>query len=157
MVTPGQTAVYTLTLNPTTGPTLPAIILSTSGLPIGATATFSPPTIAAGSSAMNVTLSITAPPVRSARLEQSGKWDGKLPIAALCLLLLPFGKGIRRRSNLMMRLSFVLFLLAGAGSLAGLTGCSAEFYSISPQTYSVTVTSSAASESQTAIVKLAVQ
>jgi len=157
MVTPGQAAIYTLTLNPTTGPTLPAITLSTSGLPAGATATFSPATIAAGSGAMNVTLSITAPPVQSARLEHNGRWDGKLPLAAVCLLLLPFGRGIRRRSKTIMRLSLVLFLLAGVASVAGLTGCSSDFRSISPQTYTVTVISAAVSESQTATVKLAVE
>jgi hypothetical protein len=157
MVTPGQTATYTLTLSPTSGPTLPAITLSATGLPAGATAKFSPPTIAAGSAAMSVTLSITAPPVQSARLENTGKWDGKLPVAALCLLLLPFGRRIRRRSKLFMRLSLLVFLFAGVASVAGLTGCSSDFRSISPQTYTVTVTSAAVSESQTAIVKLAVE
>jgi ABC-type transporter Mla subunit MlaD len=57
---------------------------------------------------------------------------------------------------MMTRLSLTVFLLAGIASLAGLTGCAAEVYSINPQTYTVTVTSSAASVSQTAKVTLAV-
>jgi hypothetical protein len=72
-------------------------------------------------------------------------------------LLLPFGRGVRRRHKMITKLSLVLFLLAGVTSVAGLTGCSSDFRSISPQTYTVTVISAAVSESQTAIVKLAVE
>lgn len=157
MVTPGQTATYTLTLSPTSGSKLPAITLSAAGLPAGATAKFSPSTIAAGSGAMNVTLSITAPSIQSAVLEPTWHLGGKLPVAAFCLLLLPFGRRIRRRSKTLMRLSLVAFLIAGVASVAGLTGCASDFRSITPQTYTVTVTSAAASESQTAIVQLAVE
>jgi hypothetical protein len=156
-VLPGETAVYSLVVTPTSGITLPAITFAASGLPAGATATFSPQEIAAGGGTTNVTLSIQTPAAQSARLERNRELGGGLPVVALCLLLLPFGRGSRRFGKRLMRLSSMLLLLAGAASLVGLTGCGADVYSLSAQTYTVTVTSASASVSQTAQVTLAVE
>jgi hypothetical protein len=160
-VQPGGTAVYTLGVSPAVGTTLPAITFVVSGLPAGATATFSPQTIPAGSGATNDTLSIQTS-VQSAMLERNRKLGGGLSVAALGILLLPFGGGIRRSGKRMLRLSYLVLLLAGAVSLAGLTGCAVvngqgEFHSTSAQTYTVTVTSTAASLSQTTTVTLIVE
>jgi hypothetical protein len=81
---------------------------------------------------------------------------------ALGILLLPFGGGIRRSGKSMLRLSYLVLFLAGAVSLAGLTGCAVlnvpgAFPSTSAQTYTVTVTSTAASLSQTTTVTLIVE
>jgi hypothetical protein len=156
-VLPGETAIYSLVVTPTSGTTLPAITFAASGLPAGATATFSPQEIAAGGGMTNVTLSIQTPAAQSARLERNRELGGGLPVVALCLLLLPFGRGSRRFGKRLMRLSSMLLLLAGAASLAGLTGCGADVYTLSAQTYTVTVTSTSASVSQTAQVTLAVE
>jgi lipopolysaccharide export LptBFGC system permease protein LptF len=80
-----------------------------------------------------------------------------MPVVALCLLLLPFGRGSRRFGKRMMRLSSIVLLLAGAASLVGLTGCGANVYSVMAQTYTITVTSASASVSQTAKITLAVE
>ena len=159
-VQPGGTAVYTLGVSPAVGTTLPAINFVVSGLPEGATATFSPQTIPAGNGATNVTLSIQTS-VQSAMLERNRKLGGGL-VVALGILLLPFGSGIRRSGKRMLRLSYLVLLLAGAVSLAGLTGCAVlnapgAFSSASAQTYTVTVTSAAASLSQTTTVTLIVE
>jgi lipopolysaccharide export LptBFGC system permease protein LptF len=150
-----------LGVSPAVGTTLPAITFVVSGLPAGATATFSPQTIPAGSGATNDTLSIQTS-VQSAMLERNRKLGGGLSVAALGILLLPFGGGIRRSGKRMLRLSYLVLLLAGAVSLAGLTGCAVvngqgEFHSTSAQTYTVTVTSTAASLSQTTTVTLIVE
>jgi lipopolysaccharide export LptBFGC system permease protein LptF len=95
-------------------------------------------------------------------LERNRKLGGGLSVVALGILLLPFGGGIRRSGKRMLRLSYMVLLLAGAVSLVGLTGCAdlsvhGEFPSPSAQTYTVTVTSTAASLSQTTTVTLIVE
>jgi hypothetical protein len=156
---PGGKAVYTLAVSPAVGTTLPAITFAASGLPAGTTATFSPQVIAAGSGATSVMLSIQTS-AQSAMLERNGKLGGGLPVVALGLLLLPFGGGFRRFGKRMIRLPCMVLLLAGAMSLAaGLTGCTAAAgaFGPSPQTYNVTVTSTAASVSQTTTVTLIIE
>ncbi|WP_158789660.1 Ig-like domain-containing protein [Granulicella sp. L46] len=153
----GGTAVYSLAVTPTTGTTLPAITFAASGLPTGATATFSPAMIAAGRGTTNVTLSIQTSAAQSARLERTRELNGGLPVVALCLLLLPFGRSSRRFGKRLMRLSSLALLLAGAASLMGLTGCGADVARSTVQSYTVTVTSASASVTQTAQVTLAVE
>jgi lysylphosphatidylglycerol synthetase-like protein (DUF2156 family) len=106
-------------------------------------------------------MSIQTPAAQSARLERNRELGGGLPIVALGLLLLPFGRGSRRFGKRMMRLSCIVLLLAGAASLAGLTGCGADVSSpgANAQTYTFTVTSASASTSvsQTAQVTLAAE
>ena len=159
-VQPGEAAVYTLSVSPALGATLPAITFTASGLPEGSTATFSPKTIAAGSGATNVTLSIQVP-AQSAMLGRDRKLNGGLSLVAFGILLLPFGGRIRRSGKRMLRLSCMVLLLAGAASLVGLSGCTAPvsraFPSSSPQTYTITVTTTSASLSQTTNVTLIVE
>jgi len=157
-VLPGGTAVYALTVSPAAGATLPAITLAANGLPVGATATFSPAKITAGSGATNVTLSIQVPPVQTAMLERSRQLGGGMSLLVLGFILMPFGGGIRRSGKRMMRLSCMMVLvLAGAVSLVGISGCAAGFSSPSAQTYTVTVTTTAASVSHTTTVNLTVE
>jgi hypothetical protein len=154
----GGTAVYTLDVSPAAGTTLPAINFVVSGLPAGATATFSPQAIPAGNGATNVTMSIQTS-VQSAMLKQNRELGGGVVIA-LGILLLPFGRGIRRSGKRLLRLSSLVILLAGAVSLAGLAGCAAVDVSgevSSAQTYTVTVTSAAESLSQSTNVTLIVE
>jgi hypothetical protein len=158
-VQPGNSAVYTLNVSPALGTTLPAITLTASGLPAGFTATFSPPTIAAGSGATNVTLSIQVP-AQTAMLERNRRLHAGLSVVAFCILLLPFGGRIRRSGKRMLPLSGVVLLLVAAASLVGLAGCTApagQFSSQSSQTYTITVTTTSASLSQTANVTLIVE
>jgi lipopolysaccharide export LptBFGC system permease protein LptF len=135
--------------------------LTASGLPAGFTATFSPPTIAAGSGATNVTLSIQVPAqTATAMLERNRRLHAGLSVVAFCILLLPFGGRIRRSGKRMLPLSGVVLLLVAAASLVGLAGCTApagQFSSQSSQTYTITVTTTSASLSQTANVTLIVE
>jgi hypothetical protein len=161
-VQPGNSAVYTLSVSPAPGTTLPAITLTASGLPAGFTATFSPQTIAAGSGATNVTLSIQVPAQTAiAMLERDRKLHAGLSLVAFCILLLPFGGRLRRSGRRMLQLSgMMVFLMVGAALLVGLAGCTAppgQFSSQNAQTYTVTVTTTSASQSQTANVTLVVE
>jgi Bacterial Ig-like domain (group 3) len=159
-VLPGQPAIYTFTVTPTSGTILPAIAFSASGLPAGATATFSPSTIAAGSGATGVTLTVMTPANQSAAAERSGKLGSGMSMVTLGLLLLPFGRSFRRSGKRMIKLCGIVLLLAGAISLTGLTGCSGGLSAGSnAQTYNVTVTatSTGASSSQLTNLMLVVE
>jgi hypothetical protein len=160
-VQPGTSALYTLSVSPAPGATLPAITFTASGLPAGSTATFSPPTIGAGSGATTVTLSIHVPAQTvNAMLERNRRLNTGLPLVAFCILLLPFGGRIRRSGKRMLQLSGMVLLLVVAASFVGLTGCTApagQFSSQNAQTYTVTVTTTSASQSQTANVTLIVE
>ena len=160
-VQPGKSAVYTLNVSPSLGTTLPAITFTTSGLPQGYTATFSPQTIAEGSGATNVTLSIQVPAqTATAMLERDRRLHAGLSALTFCILLLPFGGRFRRSGKRMLQLSGMVILLIVAASVVGLAGCTApagQFSGQNPQTYTITVTTTSASQSQTANVTLVVE
>jgi sugar lactone lactonase YvrE len=157
---PGGTAVYTFTLSPVGSSTFPATVtLSASGLPAGATATFSPATLAAGSGSTNVTLTIQLPATSSRRQPANRLGRGLAPIA-LGMLLLPFTRRMRRaRKKLRRGVSLALLLLARLGASAGLTGCgySSGFFGQPQQTYTVTVTGTSGALVHSTTVTLTVE
>jgi hypothetical protein len=120
-VAQGAPATFTLMLTPGGGTTYPnALSLSATGLPPGATATFSPAIIAAGSKATPVTLTIQTSN-QTTRSENPSSNRSPSPIF-WGLLLLPLAgvKPIRRRLQRMPRL---LIALVALGAVAGLIGC----------------------------------
>jgi hypothetical protein len=139
------------------GTVFPApVTLSVSGLPPGATATLSPQTLPAGSSLTAVTLTIQLP-TQTAKLSKGLPWV----TPALALLFLPFAGRMRRKGNALQRYGLVLVLLAaGAGAMAGLSGCSAKdtgFFGQAQQTYTVLITAASGSLSHSTSVTLTVQ
>ena len=81
----GSSGSFTLALNPVLGSTFPSqVSLSVSGLPLGATATFNPSSIAKGSSRSTVILSIQT---REASAMRS---DGSRASLFLCFACVPF-------------------------------------------------------------------
>ena len=154
-ILPGDTAVFSFAVSPTSGNTLPAITFSASGVPTNATAIFSPQMIQAGSSATNVTLSIHTSP-QSAKLQGNRNLgEGGLSAIALALMILPFGRTIRRTGKRWIRIYGVVPLLVGTLSIVGLTGCAGVNYGAGGgQTYNVTVTTTSGSVSQATTVVL---
>jgi hypothetical protein len=159
---PGSTAAYSFTVSPTTGTTFPATVtLSASGLPSGATYTFSPATLAAGSGSSNVTLTVQLPSSTSA--DSAGKVDlnpaHKLAPVALALVLLPFAGRLRSAAK-RMSLYVALMMLLGLSATAALSGCGAGgsgYFGQSPQTYTVTVTGTSGQLSHSTTVTLTVE
>jgi hypothetical protein len=142
-VLPGGAAAFNLTLAPGSGSTYPdALTLSATGLPAGATVAFSPATIAAGSGATPVTMTVQTIKPQTARDAKPG---GSLGTMALALLLLPMAgiKRVRRRLRKMPGLPVVLAAAAlSLGAMVCLTGCgsSGGFFNQAPTQYTVAVT-----------------
>jgi hypothetical protein len=154
------TAVFGVTFTPVNATTFPApVTLSVSGLPAGATYTFSPATLPAGSPTTAVTLTAQLPPITAALHRERG--TGKLAPFALALLLLPFGGCMRKSAKRLGRvMSLLLLLSASIAAITGLTGCSASANSNlgqQQQTYDVTVTGTSGTLSHSATVKLTVE
>jgi hypothetical protein len=143
-VLPGGAATFNLTLAPGSGATFPdALTFSATGLPAGATVSFSPATIAAGSGVTTITMTIQTIKPQTAR---DAKPSGSLGTMALALLLLPMVgiKTARRRLRMMPGLPVVLAAAAlSLGAMACLSGCGSSgvgFFNQAPKSYTVVVT-----------------
>jgi hypothetical protein len=150
-VIPGGSANYTFTLTPFRSTFPSAVTFSVSGLPPGATATFSPGTIAPGSVATNVTLAIQT--ANTTAQKKQGLNAGKSAPLALALLLLPLWS-MRRAA----RKWFVFVILLGGMAVSSLlTGCGGSYFSQAPQSYSVTITATSGSVTHRGVVTLNVE
>jgi subtilase family serine protease len=155
---PGGTVEETVTVSPAggAGTFANAISFSASGLPAGATASFSPVSVPAGAGATTVTLTIQLPAATAARGFGGGLLGGLAPIS-LALLLLPLAGRLRRGGK---RLASVLLLaIAGMAAMAGFCGCAAVSGSLarSSQTYTVTVIGTSGTLSHSTTIALTVE
>jgi hypothetical protein len=143
-VLPGGAAAFNLILAPGSGATYPdALTLSATGLPPGATASFSPATIPAGSGATPVTMTIQTVNPQTTHRETSFP-GGQLGSMALAFLLLPIAgiKRVRRRLRTMPGLPVMLAAAAlSLGTIVCLNGCSSNgFFNQAITHYTVVVT-----------------
>jgi hypothetical protein len=161
---PGGQASYALAVGPPSSATFPATVtFSVTGLPTGATATFSPATLPANTGATNVTMTVTLPSQAAARPSSPPFTEGWTPMA-LGLILLPFAgrlrKGARRWRGIVC---LIVLIVAGAALTMGLTACGSSGgsngggSSPSPQTYTLTITATSGSLSQSTTTSLMVQ
>jgi hypothetical protein len=153
----GGSATYMLAIAPSGGTTTPAdITFSLTGLPPGATATFNPAKVAAGSGATNVSLSIRVP-VSTAASNQM-HIDPRVP-AALSLVLLPF---LPIRTRQLRFGNWFAIAVLGVSCLITVCGCgggsgTGNSSNPSPQTYTLTVTDAAGSLTHSTTLTLTVQ
>jgi hypothetical protein len=151
----GGAVTYSLLLNPS-GIALPAAMtLAVSGLPPGATAVFSPSTIAAGAGATPVTLTVQIPTdLAEHRRERTLGGVGSLTFA---LLIMPFLRGRKPRLAslaLILCSGLVGFLLMGC---AGSNGSSSNSSTPAAQTYMLTVTGTIGADAHSTTLTLIVQ
>ena len=153
IIPPGTVAGFSFTLAPASGSFASPITLTATGLPAGATYTFSPAAVTPGASPAATVMSIQTVRYGSASLRTGA---GTL---ALALLLLPIA-ALRRARRAWRRaglLSLLLPLLL-LGAIAGLSGCGAGgFFGQPQQTYTITVTGTSGQISHSATVTLTVQ
>lgn len=155
-VLPGSAASYSFTVTPANG-TYPANVnFTATGLPPGATATFSPASIAANAGAQTVVVSI-----QTAAVSAFSHGKGAAPIV-LALLLLPISGWRRarlagRRSKQILRL--LLFLVLMTAGMAGMTGCGTGngYLGQGNQSYTVTLTATSGAVQHSATVTLNVE
>jgi sugar lactone lactonase YvrE len=158
-VAAGAAATYTLSVAPTTATYAQPITFSVTGLPSGATASFSPASVTPGSAPVTTTLTIQTAASTAAVRDLQGIGTG-MGGTALGLLLLPVALSRRLRQALGRMPMTVLLGLIGCGAVCGLIGCgggSAGSSAPPPQTYTLTVTATSGSLSHSTTVTLIVQ
>jgi hypothetical protein len=148
----GGSTTYTITVG-SVGGFNSSVALTASGLPTGATGTFSPPQINPGDGPATSTFTVQTGAVQTAQ-SRSSIWPIATPALAL-IFLLPF-----RRWRKVWR-GKLLLLVAGLVSLAGaasLMGCGGGFaLPLQPQSYTITVTGTSGTDIHSTTVQLTVQ
>jgi hypothetical protein len=145
-VQPGAAATYAFNLSPASGPFPYPITLSATGLPPGATVTFTPPVITLGASPTSFTMTIqtaaTSAVLPRSRYFGFGYSDGTI---ALGLLLLPFSRRFRRKAHGMRPLTLSVALILSFAAVSGLAGCGSGsgFFGQVQQSYTISVTGTA--------------
>ena len=140
-VNPGSAATYQMVVAPLYGTYLGPVTFTVSGLPTGATAAFSPSTVAANAGRQTVTLTVQMAATTAMRqaVPRPSATRGLQPFALAFLLLLGLGRMRRHGRNLRRMIYVVLLLIGGAATL--LTGCGGHTTSTqTPETYTITVT-----------------
>ncbi len=153
-VQPGADATYTITGTAQNGTFSSVVTLAASGLPTGATASFSPTSITPGSTSGSSTLTIQTSAVATATPLKNPQWPLAAPVLALIGLFFLPGKKRRRWITL------ALLLFASLGAFTALTACGGGFglvRVIPPASYTITVTGTSGAEQQITTVQLTVQ
>ena len=152
-VVPGGAAAYTFKIAPPYGSYGGPVTFTITGLPAGATASFSPAVIAANAGPQSITLTVQTAQLL-ARNDRPNPFRKELPLTALLLLPLISSCKLRRRWN--SRLLMLTLLVAGLGGSMLLSGCGAE-PSEKPASYTLTVTATSGQEQHSQTVSLIVQ
>ena len=154
-VAAGGTADYTVNVTPTGGFDS-AVALVATGLPPGATATFTPSSITPTGGAASATMAIhvaSSTAVSSMKPSDEGLWRYGAPALAAVFLVLPFRR-LRKWRGMLCALLFSTTLLV-------VSGCGGGFgFGTQPQTattYTVTITGTSGSLTHSTTVQLTVQ
>ena len=158
-VTAGSAAAYQMVVAPLYGTYAASVTFAATGLPAGATATFSPTSIAANGGQQTVTMTVQTAATSALRqaVPRSPASRALQPFALAFLLLLGIG-GMRRHGTNLRRVFYVLLLLIG-GATTVLTGCGGHTNSTTqtPETYTITVTATSGSLQHSTAFSLTVQ
>jgi hypothetical protein len=143
-VFPGASTTYNFSLAPITASTfLNDVTVTVTGLPAGSTYTLTPSSVAAGSGVTAMVLNVQTSSSLSAQNNQPANSPAsrkELPIALGMLGLIGLG-AIRKLRNRMPRaLLLLLVMLSSLLPIAALSGCAGGYFTLNPQTYTVTVT-----------------
>jgi sugar lactone lactonase YvrE len=154
-VTAGSAANYTLTLTSVGTPLTSPVTLSASGLPAGASVSFSPASVTPSSAGAASIMTIQTAATQTAHLD--GKrplpgWRLATPVLAAVFFLVPFSRVRKWRGLLCLALAVI--------ALTSLTGCGAGFGlpqpSGTPITSTITVTGTSGSLTQSTTVQITI-
>jgi hypothetical protein len=131
-----------MVVNPNFGNYAGAVNFSASGLPQGATATFSPSTIPANGGQQTVTLTIQTAASETSQTAWSSEWKRVPLVFALLLFPVAGARRMRKQGVKLSRLLCLLLVLAGVGVTGIMTGCGSGngVFVQRPQSYTVTIT-----------------
>jgi sugar lactone lactonase YvrE len=149
---PGAVATYSFSLSPLNGAYPGAVSFNATGLPTGATASFTPNSVTANGGVTPVTMTVqTAAAIAQNRNLLFGHG------IVMALLFLPFLSTRRVREKLKGRMLMMILLMAGL--TATLSGCASTngFLLEGPQTYTLTVTATSGTLQNSQAVTLIVQ
>jgi sugar lactone lactonase YvrE len=162
-VTPGSSVSFTFNVAPVLSQFPGAVSYTVSGLPTGATSTFTPTSISATGAAQFLTLTIQAPAVASVeRGDSPFPWDWHVSLA---FLLLPLAVVRRKRFRLANLLILSFAVLTGFGIMTGCAGAGGTnppsgtpSQPLPPaQTYTISVTATSGTKTHTATASLTVE
>jgi hypothetical protein len=150
-VAPGGSTTFAVTVDSTGGTFSNAVGLAVSGLPAGATGSFSPSSVTPGSESAASTLTVQAG-TGTQQTASNSAWPLAAPaLAAIGLFFVP---GKRRRRWITLGVLF----LASLGTLTALSGCGGGFSFTKPaQTYTLTITGTSGNDTHSTTVQLTVQ
>jgi MBG domain (YGX type)/Bacterial Ig-like domain (group 3) len=147
-IPPGASANFDIDIPSVTAAFTNPVTLSASGLPSGASYTFSPATVTPGSAGATSILTVTLP-------QQSAMHRNMRTPLVLAVLLLPFAAVKRVRAK---PPRLLLWLLLTITSFAVIAGCgTGGYFSQSQRTYTITVTGTSGSLVRTTTVTLTVE
>ena len=159
-VVPGSAVNYHFMVTPLNGAYPSTVNFAVSGLPAGATGTFSPGNIAANGGTQTVMLTVQTAPATAGNT--ISLVDRKVAPVILGLLLLPLAgaRRLRRTGRTMGRmLCLVLLLLGGAIGAGVLSGCGSNngFLGQASANYTITATATSGTLQHTSAVNLNLQ
>jgi hypothetical protein len=156
-VSAGAVAAYSVSISSADGSFTDPVALTATGLPPGATVTFSPASVTPGSSAAQSSMSIQTTTQQAGIRKHPAPWPFAAPVFTCLLLLLParrFRQG-KHGHRFFTQLACIIALL-GVGVSA--IGCGGGFALPSTaKTYTITVTGTSGSDTHSTTVTLTVQ
>jgi Bacterial Ig-like domain (group 3)/Abnormal spindle-like microcephaly-assoc'd, ASPM-SPD-2-Hydin len=162
-VTAGSAATYTIPVASTGGSFTDAVALTATGLPPGATVSFSPASVIPGTAGGQSTMTVQTAAQQTASSQPSSRWPLTAPAFAALLLLIP---GWRARKHWNAKVTRAFFTGAGCllvllGMMASITGCGAGFAlpgsTASGTTYTITVTGTSGTTQHNTTVQITVR
>jgi hypothetical protein len=137
-----------------------SVTLSATGMPPGATVTFTPATLVPASGPTTTTMTITTSASTGTTAKNSAAPLARAAYIAYGLLVFPlFGiRRFRRRLRTLPRAAaHLLLLLAALSVTAALSGCAGGYFGNAPQQYSIAVTGVSGNHVHSTTVTLAVR
>ena len=156
-VTAGGSAIYQINLASINGSFTQPVTFAASGLPSGATVTFTPPSVTPGIAGASSTMTIQTPVQHTAMGNGPALWPFATPVFAAALLLFP-GRRFRRGKRGWGVFANFVCILSLLGLAVSTIGCGAGFaLPSSAKTCTITVTGTSGSDTHSTTVTLTVQ
>ena len=152
-VTAGSSAIYQINIASINGSFTQQVSFAASGLPVGATVTFTPASVTPGSAGSSSTMTIQTLAQQASAKKDPARWPLPAGLVSVALLMLPF----RRRRRIFLSLGCLLLVgVSGALSACG-GGFALPQTKPASATYTITVTGTSGSLQHSTSVQITVR